>query len=248
METVFNRQFSTDRQGFTLKLLTRTTYILTIFFLSVRLYGQTDNSKNVVFTGTVLDYETGKPIPDFEIHLMRILMPKQADTIFISAKTDTAGKFIIENVPKIGTYLLYKHPDYMSRRDYRYGGQFQDDVTTVKRFHTIKYATINIDSLAPYFLNKKVEEAIKLAHFNEDCVGKGGYSTFATSTTGCEESWTTTHISSITGDSTEVTLFLEKSGEVHLEQSKVKYKDKTVHCVQWTDKSGAIKKLGNCWK
>lgn len=229
--------------------MVKTIFILTITLCSILTYGQQDSkhSKNVVFTGTVLDYETGKPIPDFGIYLMAGLGPKRDDTILIASKTDTSGKFIIENVPKVGTYLLYKHPVYMSRRDYNYGGQFQSDVTSIKRFHTINYASINIDSIAPYLLNMNVVQAIKLAHFNEDWVGKGGYSSFAMSTTSCEESWTTTSVASITGDSTEVTFFLEKTGEVHL-HSKLKYKDKTVQCVEWKNKDGTVKKLGPCWK
>jgi hypothetical protein len=156
----------------------------------------------------------------------------------MATKTDTAGKFFIENIPKVGTYVQYISPGYMSGKDYQYGGQFQMNVTSVKQFQTIKYATINIDSLAPFLLNMNVKQAIKLAHFNEDWMGKGGTSSFALSTTDCKEGWTTTSVSATIGNGSEVTFFLEQT-------DKIKYADKTVKCIQWTDiKSGTVKTVG----
>ena len=220
-------------------------FILTVFIetsLQSLCFSQTSPSKNVVFSGAVLDYVTGKPIPNFGIHLMKILQPKRDDSLIIATKTDTAGKFRIDSIPKVGTYIQYISTGYISGKDYQYGGQFQMDVTSIKKFQTIKYATINIDSLAPFLLNMNVKQAIKLAHFNEDWMGKGGTSSFALSTTGCEEGWTTTSVAATIGDGREVTFILEPT-------DKIKYANKTVQCIRWTDtKSGAVKMFGQCGK
>jgi len=195
---------------------------------------------NVMFQGTIIDYQTNTGIANVAIRLIDIT--NKEGKVLDKTKSDENGSFVFENVPNIGTCIELNHSKYMPLRHYGYGGQFQTSKNDTMLLRTINYATINIDSLAPYLLGMNIKAAIKLAHFNETRLVSSSVASFSLGTDGCTQGGYTVSQCGSTADSTSVILTLE-------ETDTIQYDKKTVQCVIWSNRNtGVNNSIGNCKK